>query len=150
MPIQMPTGAKLAAALTFAVVGWITTNYYVPNMPDVEVAGNVREGVALIGAIVGWRVMGTSVGRGYLEAAGSGIKTAVMVVFFALLLFSLYEMLMNSVKMRYDGAFDAIMDVFTTMARRSQALLSVGVLASMIIGGIVAGLISENASRRWR
>lgn len=139
MPIQMPTGAKLAAALTFAVVGWITTNYYVPNMPDVEVAGNVREGVALIGAIVGWRVMGPAVGKGYLEAAGSGIKTAVLVVFFALLLFSLYEMLMNSVKMRYDGAFDAITDVFTTMARRSQALFSVGVLVSMIVGGIVAG-----------
>lgn len=150
MPIQMPTGAKLAAALTFAVVGWITTNYYVPNMPDVEVAGNVREGVALIGAIVGWRVMGPAVGKGYLEAAGSGIKTAVLVVFFALLLFSLYEMLMNSVKMRYDGAFDAITDVFTTMARRSQALFSVGVLVSMIVGGIVAGIISENVGRRWR
>lgn len=150
MPIQMPTGAKLAAALSFAVVGWITTNYYVPNMPDVEIAGNVREGVALIGAIVGWRVMGPAAGKGYLEAAGSGIKTAVMVVFFALLLFSLYEMLMNSVKMRYDGAFDAIMDVFTTMGRRSEALLDVGVLVSIIVGGILAGMLTENASRRWR
>jgi hypothetical protein len=76
MPIQMPTGAKLAAALSFAVVGWIAANYYVPNMPDVEVAGNVREGVAILGAIVGWRVMGPAVGKGYIEAAGSGIKTA--------------------------------------------------------------------------
>jgi uncharacterized membrane protein len=150
MPIEMPTGAKLAAALSFAVVGWITTNYYVPNMPDVEIAGNVREGVALIGAIVGWRVMGPAVGKGYLEAAGSGIKTAVLVVFFALLLFSVYEMLMNSVKMRYDGAFDAITDVFTNMARRSQGLVSVGVLTSLMVGGIVAGILTEIAGRRWR
>jgi hypothetical protein len=150
MATPMPTGAKLMAAVSFAVVGWIIANAYIPNMPEAQAMGLFREGVAFLGAIIGWRVMGPSVGRGYVEAAGSGIKTVVVLVFFALLLFSIYEMLMNSVKMVYDGPMEAALDVLMTMVRRSEALISLSVLASMLIGGMIAGLLSENAGRRWR
>jgi hypothetical protein len=150
MAQPMPTGAKLVGALCFAVVGWIMADYFALTMPDASSLGPIREGAAVLGLIIGWRVMGASVGKGYLEAAGSGIKTSVVLVFFALLFLSLKEMLMNSVKMRYDGAMDATLDVFVTMARRSEGLLSLGVLGTIIIGGIIAGLLTENASRRWR
>ncbi|MGL4237886.1 TrgA family protein [Tabrizicola sp.] len=150
MATPMPTGAKLMAAISFAVVGFIVAHFYALNMPDASSAGPIREAAALIGAIVGWRIMGGSVGKGYIEAAGSGIKTAVIFVVVALLLLALQEMLMNSVKMRYEGALDAILDVFLTMAQRSEALLSLGVLGAVFIGGIIAGIVTENAGRRWR
>ena len=126
------------------------SNYYAMNMPDASAAGPMREWAALIGAIIGWMVMGPSVGRGYVEAAGSGIKTAVVLAVAALFLLALREMLDNSVKMRYDGALDAILDVFQVMARRSEALLSLGVFGTILFGGIVGGLLSENAGRRWK
>lgn len=150
MATPMPTGAKLVAAVCFAVVGWIMSNYYAMNMPDASAAGPMREWAALIGAIIGWMVMGPSVGRGYVEAAGSGIKTAVVLAVAALFLLALREMLDNSVKMRYDGALDAILDVFQVMARRSEALLSLGVFGTILFGGIVGGLLAENAGRRWK
>ena len=150
MATPMPTGAKLVAAACFAVVGWVMSNYYAMNMPDASAAGPMREWAALIGAIIGWMVMGPSVGRGYVEAAGSGIKTAVVLAVAALFLLALREMLDNSVKMRYDGAPDAILDVFQVMARRSEALLSLGVFGTILFGGIVGGLLSENAGRRWK
>ncbi len=150
MATPMPTGAKLMAAISFAVVGWVMANYYAMNMPDAAAAGPMREAAALVGAIIGWRVMGPSVGRGYVEAAGSGIKTAVVLAVAALFLLALREMLDNSVKMRYDGAMDAILDVFQTMAKRSEALLSLGVFGTILFGGIIAGLLSENAGRRWK
>jgi len=146
----MPTGAKLMAAVSFAVVGWIMANYYAMNMPDAAAAGPMREAAAAVGAIIGWRVMGPSVGRGYVEAAGSGIKTAVVLAVVALFLLALREMLYNSVKMRYDGALEAFLDVFKTMARRSEALLSLGVFGTILFGGIVAGILSEDAGRRWK
>lgn len=149
MATAMPTGAKMVGAISFAIVGWIVANYYVPNMPDAEGAGRLREGAALLGVVIGWRVMGSSVGGGYIEAMGSGIKTVAVLLFFGLLLLSVSEMMENSVKMRYEGAFDALVDVFMTMYERSAAILSVGVIASMLIGGIVGGLVTENASRRW-
>ena len=150
MANPMPTGAKLVAAICFAAVGWILANYYAMNMPDASAAGPIREGAAVLGAIVGWMVMGPSVGKGYVEAAGSGVKTAVVLTVVALFALSLREMLDNSVKMRYDGALDAFLDVFHTMAERSQALLSLGVFGTLLIGGIIGGLLTENAGRRWR
>ena len=150
MANPMPTGAKLVAAICFAVVGWILANYYSLNMPDASAAGPIREGAAVVGAIVGWMVMGPSVGKGYVEAAGSGIKTAVVLAVVALFVLALREMLDNSVKLRYDGALDAILDVFHTMAERSEALLSLGVFGTIFLGGIIGGLLTENAGRRWK
>lgn len=150
MATPMPTGAKLMAAISFAVVGWVMANYYAINMPDAAAAGPIREGAALTGVIIGWSVMGNSTGKGYVEAAGSGIKTAVLLAVAALFLLALSEMLDNSVKMRYDTAMDAILDVFQTMAKRSHALLSLGVFGTILFGGIVAGLLTENAGRRWK
>jgi hypothetical protein len=146
----MPTGAKAMAALCFAIVGWITANTYVPNMPEATRVGYMREMTAVLGAIIGWRVMGNSVGKGYLRAVGAGWKTMIVLVFFALLLFGLYEMLNLSMKMRYEGPIEAILDVFQRMLERSPPLASLPVLTVMLVGGAVAGMLTENASRRWR
>ena len=150
MATPMPTGAKLMAAVSVAVVGWVLATYYLMNMPDAESAGPLREGAAVVGVFIGWMVMGPSVGKGYVEAAGSGIKTAVVLAVAALFLLAMREMLDNSAKMRYDGALDAILDVFQVMARRSEALLSAGVFGTILFGGIVGGLLTENAGRRWK
>lgn len=150
MATKMPTGAKLMAAVCFAVVGFVMANYYAFNMPDASSAGPIREGAAVVGAIIGWTVMGGTTGKGYVEAAGAGVKTAVILVLAALFLLALREMLDNSVKMRYDTALDAILDVFQTMAQRARGLLSLGVFGTVLIGGIVSGLLTENAGRRWK
>jgi hypothetical protein len=58
-------------------------------------------------------------------------------------------MLKESVKMRYDGPLEAIIDVFARMLERAPPLGTFNVLMTMIIGGIIGGVLSENASRRW-
>jgi hypothetical protein len=146
----MPTGAKLMAAASFAVVGWVLANFYAMNMPDASAAGPIREVAALVGAITGWKVMGPAVGTGYVEAAGAGVRTAIVLAVAALFLLALAEMLDNSVKMRYDGALEALLDIFQTMARRSGALLSLGVFGTILFGGVLGGLLTENAGRRWK
>jgi hypothetical protein len=150
MATPMPTAAKAIAAISFAVVGWLLANVYVTAMPEVQTVGYFRELTAALGALIGWRVMGNSVGRGYVGAIGAGWKTVIVLIFFALLLFGIYEMLMLSVRMRYDGPFEAFVDVFKRMLDRAPPLLSTGVLAVALIGGGIAGVLSENANRRWR
>lgn len=146
----MPTGAKAMAAISFAVVGFITALAYIPNMPEAGRVSSLPLMVALLGAIVGWRVMGTSVGKGYVRAIGTGWKTMIVLIFFALLFFGTYEMLQLSVRMRYDGPLEAILDVFQRMLDRSIPILTPSVLAAILIGGGIAGMLTENASRRWR
>lgn len=150
MANPMPTGAKLMAAASFAVVGWVLANFYAANMADASAVGPIREVAALVGAITGWMIMGPSVGKGYVEAAGAGVRTAIVLAVAALFLLALAEMFDNSIKMRYDGALDAILDIFRTMARRSEALLSMGVFGTILFGGVVGGILTENAGRRWK
>lgn len=149
MPTQMPTGAKAMSAVAFAVVGWLVANAYVQNMPVAEAVGRVREIAALIGAIVGWRVMGPSVGKGYLESAAAGLKTVIVLVFFSLLVVGIYEMLQESMKMRYEGPLDAIVDIFGRMLERAPTLATGGVIGAMVLGGVIGGILAENANRRW-
>lgn len=150
MATSMPTAAKVMGAVSFAIVGWVLANYYAVNMPDAAAAGPIREGAALVGVVIGWSVMGNSVGKGYVEAAGSGIKTAVILAVVALFLLALAEMLENSVRMRYEDALEAILAVVDTMAKRSHALLSLGVFGTILLGGIVGGILTENVGRRWK
>jgi hypothetical protein len=145
----MPTGAKLMAAISFAIVGWIVANAYVPTLPEGSSVGLFRELVGVLGAVVGWKVMGKSVGKGYFASIGSGWKTMVVLVFFALLLFSIREMVSLSMKLRYEGPTEAVLDVFALMFEKARSLLFPAVLASIVIGGAIAGLLTENANRRW-
>jgi hypothetical protein len=149
MATPMPTGAKAMAALAFAVVGLVIASTYVPLMPEAAAVGPFREVTAVIGAIVGWRVMGNAVGKGYFEAAAQGLKTVIVLVFFALLALGIYEMLQESVRMRYDGPLDAIVDVFARMVERTPPLATLNVMLAMIAGGVIGGMLAENASRRW-
>lgn len=149
MGTPMPTGAKAIAALTFGVVGWLLANAYVPNMAQPQPVGMFRELTAAVGAIIGWMVMGTSVGKGYIAAMGSGLKTVVVLIICSLLLFSTYEMLMQSVKMVYDGPMDAVLDIFLRMFEHSAPLASTGVVMVILVGGLIGGVLAENASRRW-
>lgn len=150
MPTQMPTGAKAMSAAAFAVVGWLIANAYIANMEIPEAVGSVREVVAGIGAFTGWKVMGPSVGKGYLESAGAGLKTVVVLVVLSLLTVGIYEMLQLSWKMRYEGPLEAIVDIFARMMDRAPPLASVSVLTVMVAGGVVGGILAENANRRWR
>lgn len=150
MPTSMPTAAKALGAATFAIVGWLVAHAYVPGMPDAGAAGGIREYSAVVGVVVGWTVMGNSVGKKYIDAIGYGWKTVIVMVFVATMFFSVYEMLIQSTRQVYSGPIDAILDIFARMLDRARALLTFSVLMTMVIGGAVAGLITEVASRRWR
>lgn len=146
----MPTAAKLVAAVCFAAVGWLAANAHIPALQAGAPIGAFREITALIGLIVGWTVMGGLVGKGYGEAAGSGLRTSVTLVFFALLGFSTYHMILQSTKMVYDGPMDAVLGIFDYMMENGAAMATVSVLGVLGIGGILGGVAAEWASRKWR
>lgn len=146
----MPTAAKLFAALAFAVTGFLAAEMFKPGMPDGTQFGHFSLLVAAIGGLTGWMVMGGLAGKGYAAAAGSGLRTSVTVVFWALLAFSLREMIILSTKMRYDGPMDAIIGVFSLMMEYGELVLQPAVLVALVAGGMLGGMLAEWAGRRWR
>ena len=145
----MPTAAKIVAAAMSAITLLVAAEAAKAGLAAGTPVGYFSLIVAGIGLLTGWSVLGTLTGRGYVAAVGYGLRTAVTAVFWVLLLFSLWEMIELSMKLRYDGPMQAILDVFALMIENGRLVLLPDVLVALGVGGVLAGLFAEWAGRRW-
>lgn len=150
----MPTASKLVAGLCFAFVGFFVAESYRMGLIAREQTGLAFDGMQLvmaaIGAICGWRIMGRMTGNGYGAAMGTGLRTSVTVVFWALLLFAIQRMIRKALQRLYgDSPMEAVVDIFALMLDYAMQLAHPEVLAAMVLGGLLGGLATEWAGRRW-
>jgi hypothetical protein len=146
----MPTAAKLVAAIVFAALGFMAAELFKPAMPEGTQFGLFSPICAGIGLLCGWIVMGPLAGFGTGAAMGSGVRTAATIAFWALLGFSIYEMVLRSMKLRYDGPMEAVLAVFDLMLERGRLMLMPELLGLLLVGGLLGGVVVEWAARRWR
>ncbi|MFZ1725054.1 MAG: TrgA family protein [Albidovulum sp.] len=146
----MPTAAKLFAAFAFAVLAFFAAEVFKPYMEEGTQFGYFSVVSALIGLVCGWRVMGPDAGRGNWMAVGSGLKTSVCTVLAALAVFSIEEMLVLAFRPAYDGPMEAVVGAVGLAVDYVQRMFAWDFLAVVLIGGALAGLLSEWAARRWR
>lgn len=146
----MPTAARLAAAAVFGLVAFFAAEIYKTGLPPETQWGRFSPLAAVIGLLCGWRVMGRLAGRGNLAAMGYGLRTSVTIVFYTLLLFSIYEMMLQALRNRYDGVVNALMGILELMIQYGTALLRPEPLIVLVVGGIAGGLLTEWAARNWR
>ncbi|MDZ4311499.1 MAG: TrgA family protein [Cypionkella sp.] len=145
----MPTASKLVAAIAYALLGFVAAQTFVKYLPEGTPLGYFREITAAIGFAVGWLVMGKLTRKGYREAINSGLVTALILVFWALLAFSVYFMLKKSTRMMYDGPMEAVVGIFQLMFDYGKMLVVPDMLGVILVGGVLAGLITEWAGKRW-
>ena len=146
----MPTAAKLVAAIALAVVLSIATMNYIPGLPQGTQTGYIREIAAVIGFFCGWFFVGRSPGNTLPEAMSTGVKGAVIATFWVLMAASGYLMIRRSMRMMYDGVFDAVLGVFEQFIELGALLAVPGVLGVLMIGGLAVGAAARGASRRWK
>ncbi|WP_102223672.1 TrgA family protein [Acidimangrovimonas sediminis] len=155
----MPTAAKLVSAVLFALIGYgaarqveilTAAGAFEPILPHETLFGSFALIVSAIGLVSGWLVMGDLVGKGMGVALGSGIQTVVTLVFFAIVLFSIREMILRAMKMRYHGTFEAIQGMLGLSYDYAHVLLNPAVSGLLVVAGAVAGLVVEATARRWR
>lgn len=146
----MPTAAKIVGAVCFAIFGYFLAVAVIPVLPEGTQIGRMREITAFIGLLNGWFVMGRLTGLGYRAGIGSGIRTAITIVIWALIVFSIYEMVVRSTKLRYDGPMEAVTAAFGLMLDYGKLLLTKEIIGTILIGGGIGGAISEWAGRRWK
>ncbi|MDP2083956.1 MAG: TrgA family protein [Gemmobacter sp.] len=146
----MPTAARLFAAAAFAAIGFFAAELYKAGLPPETQFGRFSLISALLGILCGWLVMGRLAGRGMRAALGSGLRTSANMVFYALLVFSVYEMVLRSLRKRYDGVFEAVIGTFDIALVYGAALLRPEPLVILLVGGMAGGMLAEWASRQWR
>ena len=146
----MPTGAKLTGAIWFFGVGYLAAVFVLDTFPPETPARFFPLSIALIGLWQGWYVAGGNAGLGMGAAIGNGVRTSVQIAFFGLLIFALRTMFLRSANLRYDGpgeAAIAALDLFLEYALQS---LTAPVWGTLILGGILGGIVVERAWRTWR
>jgi hypothetical protein len=145
----MPTAAKLFAALSVALLGFLAAEITKPHLPPGTQFGAFSEVSALLGLVLGWRNLGPSTGQGFFNSANAGIRTSVLLVLAALFVFSTEKMVIQSYRRAYDGPTEAVIGIVKIALDYGHALLNPDVALLLILGGAGAGLLAEWASKRW-
>lgn len=146
----MPTAAKLVAALCFAFLAWVVCIVVEGVLPETERVGNLYPVSIVSGALAGWFISGAAKRAKYHEAASTGLRTAASAIIVALLTFSVATMLQIAMRGRYRGPMEALLDIVHQFLGFGTVLLSAPVIVALLVGGAIAGMVTEYAGRRWR
>jgi hypothetical protein len=149
--LQMPTAAKLVAGILFFLIGWQAAKFTLLTFPPEMAATFFPLTIGLIGFWQGWTVSGTRAGQGFRAALGNGMRCGVQVAFFGLLLFALRTMFQRSANLRYDSPGEATIATIELFIEYFQQTLEIPhIWATLLIGGAIAGLLTEAIGRIWR
>lgn len=146
----MPTAAKLIAAICLAALGFAVSELIKTQMPASTGFGRFSLVNAVIGFACGWIVVGGRAGRGFAAGISNGFTGVVALVFWGLFTQAANEMVIRSMKNRYDGVVEAFAAVFELCVRFGENLINLPVIVSLLIGAFLTGYLSEIAARHWR
>ena len=146
----MPTAARLVAALCLALLAFIVSGQVKDQFPEGTYFGWFTQVNIALGLVVGWTVMGRRAGRGLTPAINNGITGVAVLLFWGLFVQAANKMIELAMRNRYGGPFEALTDVLRIMGDYGLKLLTPGIVATLLIGALVSGLVVEKASKMWR
>lgn len=146
----MPNGARLIAALSMALLAFFVSGMIMPLMPEGTDFGYFTYVNMAIGVVCGWILMGRRAGHGLVPAINNGITGMAVMVFWGLFVQGVWEMFRLAMRHRFDGPFEALTAIFTISLDYFFVMAVPHVLLALVIGGVLAGLATENAHNRWR
>lgn len=144
----MPTAAKLAAALLFGALAWAASLLAEAQAPEGTDLGRFAEVNLLVGAVAGWRVAGGRAGATARADAAHGATAAAVTAVGALVIHSLRIMIRRSLRRMYDGPVEALLAAVEIALRQAAALGTPAVAATLLGGGVAAGLLAGWVGRR--
>jgi len=146
----MPTAAKLVAGLLWALVAWFASNLIKPYFPEGTDLGRFAEVNAALGLLLGWTMAGPRAGLGWSAAISYGLTTTVSLVVVGVFMHSFAEMVRLSMRRMYEGPVEGVVAVFGLMVEYFALMAQPDVIVTLLVGGLIAGLATEWAGRRWR
>ncbi|QIE44935.1 TrgA family protein [Pseudohalocynthiibacter aestuariivivens] len=146
---KMPSSARLVAAVSLGLLGWIGSEMVRDLMPPHTAFGWFNYVNVGLGLLCGWLVIGSRVGSGYVDAISIGLTGAAALVFWGLFTQSFNLMLKQSLERKYDGPFEGIVGMFNNAVDYGEFLLDGTLIGVLVAGGILSGLLAEFVVRRW-
>lgn len=149
----MPTGSRLVSALFYGFLTYVAA-HMVHAAFEADVGydlnfGKFKEVAAFIGVITGWVVQGNRVGEGKNFAIQGGVLTVVLIIFWNLVFWSLREMVVESMKLKYRGPTAALVDSFNIALDNVMTFANLQFCITVFVGGILGGMLAERAAQRY-
>ncbi len=144
------TAGHAVAGICFALVGYFATGFYLEVLPEMARDIWMRPTGAVVGLLVGWRVMGDMLYCDYRTAARRGIATSIWFFIWAMVLLSSSEMILRSMDRKYPNTGEAIGKIFEIFVKYLALAVDLKVVATLVLGGMAAGIVAEFANRHWK
>ena len=147
----MPTAARLVAALSLAILAFVVSGQVMPLLPEGKGVGPWFTPVNMAVAFLsGWIILGSRAGRGTVPGINNGLTGVVAMMFWELFVHSTDEMVRQAMRNRFDGPFEAIIAILYIGIDYGIMIATANIIITLVVGGVVAGLATEYAHRRWR
>lgn len=146
---NMPTAARAVSSLLMAGLAWIASEMIRPLMPEATSFGIFNYVNVALALLCGWRVTGKRLGFGWMTGISAGLSGVAALVFWAVFLQSLYKMLDMALDRRFDGLMEGLTNIFEIGVDYLLILADGPLIAVLVAGGLLIGLIGEWVSRRW-
>jgi len=145
----MPTAARMAGAVVFGILAWFISEMVKPLMPDGTDFGRFSEYNIMIGILSGWIVMGTRSNEGSRAAVGGGLTTAIAMMFWGLLIYSVVEMIKLSFRKHYPGPVEAVVGVFELGFEYGTMIATPSIIGTLLVCGAIGGAFCSWVAQRW-
>lgn len=145
----MPTFGKLVAAIVFAALAYFITDLVKPFLPEGTKVGWFSPLNGIVGAVMGWTIMGNGAGKTYKQSFGFGVTTLAATAFWCLIVWSGYEMLRRSSRLYYDGPVEALQDMAQQFFEYAKFLTPTEIWLPALIGAIFMSWVTEFFARRY-
>ena len=146
----MPTAARLVAALCLAAIALAISVQVMPQLPEGMDFGYFLPLNICLGLVCGWVVMGRRHGEGFASAVNNGLAGVVVLLFWGVVLQGGNEMLRLAMEHRFRGPFEAILAVIKISVDFAQYLFEPWIMVTVLVGGVLSGLLTRMAGVLWR
>ena len=147
---QMPTAGRLVGAIIFGATGAGAAFVGIPTLPEEVLPGYLLPFAAVVGVWQGWSLMGPKAGGRMSLAITQGIATVAVMIVTVIFGVSAWDMVARSMKLRYDGPGEAVLDVANLMWFYGQLMNQPLVWAVLAAGAFIGSIIVNFAARIWK
>ncbi len=147
---QMPTAGRLVAAVCFGVMGSVAAFVGIPTLPEGTITGYFVPFAGLTGIWLGWSLMGPKAGGRFALAMTQAIATTVVMIVVVILGISGWDMVERSMRLRYDGPGEAVLDTANLFWGYLQWMAVAPVIQALLIGTLVSAILTNIAARIWK
>ena len=146
----MPTAARLVASILLAILAYILSDLIRPLMPEGTDFGWFNYVNTILGLFVGWTVIGSRAGRGFVPGINNGLTGTAVLFLYGLGVHSSYEMFRLAMRNRYDGPMEALTAIFLIASEFGVMIATVPVLGTAAVGALIIGPAADFAAKMWR